>query len=200
MTPDQYKVYRELQTERGARFQDLALTTLWHMGIGTVQHTSRTFQYARGESLGGLEVKYQSNLGCGTLYIEVGERSSVEVGGFTASGIYTGCSELVTGDYTVIYRLPVRMLRRLFELEEGGPDTITNSTGTSRGFKLSLADADAMAVQVLRPPFKGIGKTFLRQLVEQDRADGRKLAGLLGQTNKGRADGNTKGLDGGANR
>ena len=129
------------QLEEAAEYQDFITDQLLKHGITLNQYASRKYQYERGESASGIEVKHDLKL-CetGNLFIEVDERSSPEVEGFTPSGIYRDdcCWLYLIGDHNRAVLLSKSQMRYL--LEHGGLEKfgvkgpLPNKTKTAHGY------------------------------------------------------------------
>ena len=75
--------------EKGMLYQDFITDQLMSRGISLNAYSSRKYQFERGESASGIEVKFDSRMAeTGNVYIEVAEKSGPDMPDFTPSGIY----------------------------------------------------------------------------------------------------------------
>lgn len=142
------KYYRET-LEDGLEYQDFVADQLRKMDpcIIVSAYASRKWQYDRGESSSGIEIKHDRWLNgengrepTGRLYIEVGEKSKTEVLRYTPSGILREDNTwlYLIGDYTEAYLFSKKMLRMIWmEPEKFKARGIRErETETSRGFTI----------------------------------------------------------------
>lgn len=173
MTP-----YYKTQLERGLEFQDFVYEILNRYGISTVSYSSRLFQRHFGENKGGLEIKFDGKLvETGNLYIEVAEKSSPHLLTYVQSGIYRECNEYVIGNYDILYRLPIRILRALRSSKEYREIEI--NLRTSRGFLLPAHRAEQFAIQIIHPQCGKEVSTALRADRENSSLAKRQMDQLL---------------------
>ena len=67
----------EEQLTEGEKFQDYVSDLLYDSGIPINQYVSREYQYEKGESRAGVEIKYDKKMAdTGNIYIELAERHS----------------------------------------------------------------------------------------------------------------------------
>lgn len=70
-------------------FQDLVQYVMKKYGLIIQCCCSKKWQYEVGESLGGIEIKYDKvSMATGNLYIEIAEKSNEDNEGYVPSGIY----------------------------------------------------------------------------------------------------------------
>lgn len=73
----------------GQEYQDFVMQELLKEGIVIQPYSSWNYQITYGESVGGIEVKFDSRIEqTGNLYIETAEKSSPNQRAFTNSGVY----------------------------------------------------------------------------------------------------------------
>jgi hypothetical protein len=143
MTP-----YYEKQFERGLVFQDFVYELLNQNGISTVAYSSRMFQLNKGENKAKMEIKFDDKLAdTGNLWIEVAEKSNPKNLAYVDSGILRDCNEYVIGNYDIVYRLPVSILRLMMEKRKY--EIRENRLKTSRGFLLPAREAARIAIQTI---------------------------------------------------
>lgn len=136
---------------RAEEYQDFIMERLWSEGIVLSPYSSRKYQYEKGESLLGIEIKYDQKL-CetGNLYIETAEKAQAENINYRASGIYRNDNTWMwlIGDYSVAYFLSKYQLRKfhakLGKYVEFGVREV--ETPTSRGFLLPITYAEKFMV------------------------------------------------------
>lgn len=101
--------------EQGAEFLDLVTVTLQKYGLYLQAFTSKKFQYERGESLQGWEVKLDNRFtDTGRLSIEVAEKTRADQAEWIPSGIYRGDSWLyIQGNKKCFYIFTTKVLQWL---------------------------------------------------------------------------------------
>lgn len=161
MDKEQFRLYRQNKLKTGGLFQDFVVDVCSELlGLHIQQYTSREYQIAVGESRTGVEIKHDELYKkYGNLYIETGEKAQPRSGDYWPSGIYRNDNAwlYVTGDYDRIWGFPKRYLVALDQATDPrtGQHRYThvehNSTGTSKGFKLPLSDADRYSAFILEP-------------------------------------------------
>lgn len=135
--------------EVGATFLDFVVESAWKAGIAITPYGSRYYQFNRGETRTGVEIKFDGNFReTGQLYIETGEKRDPETGKTVLSGILRKDHWLyAVGDYETIFLFPSRLLRLL--MKEKNYENFKNET--MQGFFLPVGDAHKYAALVLRP-------------------------------------------------
>lgn len=144
----QYQQYPTGESIRVAEeFQDFVMQVLWQrMGFPVSVYTSRKYQWAHGESLQGVEIKFDGRcLETGRLSIEIAEKNNESVNQWTASGIYSPHQSwmYVQGNFNRLY---VFATRHLLAAHQSRRDT-EHEWKTVRKFYLTLQDADRLAIQ-----------------------------------------------------
>lgn len=125
-------------------FEDFVFDTMLHgrrLVVGG--YKSRHYQTLYGESLTGVEVKFDKRFRTsGNLFIETSETHH-ESAVLRPSGIYHDSDPwlIVIGDYATLWAIATTTLR----LEHQSGRFQERPTATSRGFLLPLADADRCA-------------------------------------------------------
>lgn len=124
--------YYKEQYKNGLEYQDFVMEILAReLGLAISCFCSRKNQIEKGESIQGIEIKYNRS---DDLYIEVAEKTDPDISDFTPSGIYDTSWLYIIGDYKTIFIFPTNWLRRLHR--SGDLKTITIPRGTSQGFWL----------------------------------------------------------------
>lgn len=135
--------YRAEKMESGARFQDHVVERLCRRrGLLIAQFTSRDYQYTKGESLTGVEIKFDDKYAqTGNLWIEVGEKAMPRAGDYAPAGILRGDNTwlYVIGNYQTLFAFAKRNLVLLHESNRF--QTRENDRRTSIGFLLPDASA-----------------------------------------------------------
>lgn len=101
-----YKAYYTAQLENGLRFQDFVAEHLLKIGIPIVFYSSLAAQQTKGESVNGIEVKFDGQFArTRNLYIEIAEKNSPDRPAFTPSGIFRPDNTWlwVIGDYSTLF-------------------------------------------------------------------------------------------------
>ncbi|MDO8673072.1 MAG: hypothetical protein Q7O66_16815 [Dehalococcoidia bacterium] len=135
----------------GAEFLDFVLVTLQPMGMYLQPFTSKKYQYKRGESLQGWEVKYDGRCsgvnGTGRLSIEIAEKVKAENTVWIPSGIYRSDNTwlYIQGNYKVFY---IFIKKFLVALHNTDRYEIGESYGTVRKFYLPLVDANRYGYRI----------------------------------------------------
>lgn len=134
------EVYKP-RLEEAAEYQDFLTVQLLRYGIVLNIFSSKKYQYDKGESASGIEIKHDCRLQeTGNVFIEVSERSSPDVKSFTPSGIFRndGTWLYFIGDYERGLLLHKGQMRDLLgnkdKCKTAGLREIENGTKTARGF------------------------------------------------------------------
>jgi hypothetical protein len=100
--------------EEGQQFQDYIATKLWEIGIPFIQFNSIKYQKHVGESMNGIEVKYDKRMKeTGNIYIETAARPHQSAENLLPSGINRPSDNSwlwVVGDYRKAYIIPKKYL------------------------------------------------------------------------------------------
>lgn len=102
---------------KGNEFQDFATVQLLGCGIIVNQFSSSKYQNECGESLSGIEIKYDGMFRkTGNFYIEYQEKSNKNNPNYVDSGILRNDNTWLwaIGDYLDIYIVPKESLKRLY--------------------------------------------------------------------------------------
>lgn len=151
--------YYETKLKEGKEYQDFAAIELNKSGIIISLLTSEKYQREYGESLAGIEIKYDGKLeNTGNLYFETNEKTRKENQVWAESGIFRKDNTWMyaIGNYTVLYLIPKKSLQRLY-VKQHERKTIKEyierecREGTSLGFTLPADWVEKyMAAHILR--------------------------------------------------
>jgi len=141
--------YYRKQLEIGLEYQDYVIDQCYKkISLPLMQFNSKRYQYQRGETLNGAEIKYDMQFArTGNLWIESGEKAYPRNGEYVDSGILRDCWMYIIGDYRTIYLFATKQLRDIYA---SYPER-ENKARTSRGILLPEKDANALAMRILRP-------------------------------------------------
>lgn len=146
---DDYSEYRRRKMESAKEFEDfVAWALLFYRGMVTVPYLSKRWQYRVGESTGGVEIKHDEKANTSkNLWIEMYEKAHPSRAEYTPSGILRADSSwlYVIGNYERLYIFAKAALRRM-ATHYGERE---NTTKTSKGFLLPVADAERVAGTVV---------------------------------------------------
>ena len=149
--PETYREYYKQQLEEGREFQDHVCETVFKtLGLPIMQYSSTRYQYSKGESVNGVEIKLDKRLNdTQNIYIEEYEKAHPENSGYVPSGIKIAGNWLyIIGDYNIIYVMPVSILI----LSSRSDKFKRVQTPTSRGFLMPVSTAEKWAVKTIRTP------------------------------------------------
>jgi hypothetical protein len=153
MTPEQWnRDVRLPAAEESALFADRCQKPLATIGLPLTMYCSQPFQHKNGESLLGLEMKYdRMSLTTGNLFLEVAERSYPPGGPFVLSGVMNDNNPLFygIGNERVLYVFSVRTLRKVITIYQDVHFPITeanlckaNGLYQTRGFLMKMESRD----------------------------------------------------------
>lgn len=87
MTQDYNKYYQD-QLEKGLQYQDFVADKLYNIGWSLNCYSSKKYQYEKGESRSGIEIKFDNQMkNTHNLYIEYAEKSHPNNKIYIPSGI-----------------------------------------------------------------------------------------------------------------
>lgn len=132
----------------GAEFLDFVTVTLHGYGLYLQPFTSRKYQYNKGESLQGWEVKLDNRCTeTGRLSIEIAEKTRADQATWTKSGIYRNDNTwlYIQGNYEMFY---IFLKKFLISLHRTGRYE-TAEIPTLQKFYLPLSDADKYAYKII---------------------------------------------------
>jgi len=149
--------YYKTKLEEALQYQDFVMEVLMkEHGLIISCFSSKKYQYAKGESLQGFEIKHDQKLETtGNLYIETQERTSIH-NDYVASGIYRNDNSwiYIIGNYHKIFIFGKRHLRTVFErgILNGIPiEEKEIGRHTSKGFLVPAIYAEEkLAINVIR--------------------------------------------------
>ena len=142
-----YIAYYNRQLEDAREYQDYVTDELFKIGISLNCYGSLKYQYNKGESLSGIEIKLDKKYKrTGNLYIEYAEKR-INGAEFMASGIERNDNAWLycIGDYTTIYLMAKNWLQHFKKLKELKHIT----TETSKGFLLPEVMARKYAIKII---------------------------------------------------
>jgi hypothetical protein len=101
---------------KGTEYQDYVVSQMLQRGFPICLYSSRKYQFERGESANGIEIKYDGKMAeTGNLYIETAEKSDASNAYYVKSGVMRmdNTWAYLIGDYHEAFLLSVRQLRRV---------------------------------------------------------------------------------------
>ena len=104
------------QLEEAAEYQDFITDQLLKHGITLNQYSSRKYQFNKGESASGIEVKHDKRMAeTGNAYIEIAEKSNPNMESYTKSGINRDDETwlFLIGNYEEALLMSKRQLKKL---------------------------------------------------------------------------------------
>lgn len=139
--------YYKDKLEKGLEYQDFVCDQLrikegWFIGC----YSSRKYQQEKGESMSGIEIKYDMRLSeTGNVYIEVAEKSRPDLPEYTASGVFRKDNTwlYLIGDYRQAFIFGKSMMRNLYmnEKQKKAWGCVDRQTPTSKGFTIPAKNA-----------------------------------------------------------
>ena len=139
--------YYKTKFEQGLEYQDFVCDQLriregWFVGC----YSSRKYQQEKGESVCGLEIKYDMRLSeTGNVYIEVAEKSRPELPEYTASGVFRKDNTwlYLIGDYHQAFVFGKTLMRNLYlnKDQKKALGCVDRQTPTSKGFTIPIKSA-----------------------------------------------------------
>lgn len=133
----------------GAEFLDFVLVALQRRGLYLQPFTSKKYQYHKGESFQGWEVKLDNPfLQTKRLSIEIAEKTKATNAVWVDSGIYRSDNTwlYIQGNYQCFY---IFIKKHLVSLHKSGRYEIAESYGTVRKFYLPISDADKYGEKII---------------------------------------------------
>lgn len=146
----EYQEYYNQSLQKSLEYQDFVQDQIFkHLKLPISFYCSRKCQFEKGESLNGIEVKYQDMMKhTGNIYIEYAEKSSPNNKEYWPSGI--DCDDKswlwVTGDYKTIYIFPKNYLKML----KNSKIAKHKVKDTSKGYTITQKEAEKYAAKVIR--------------------------------------------------
>lgn len=138
MTEEYIKKFQE-----GLEYQDFVISRLCQGGIVLSAYCSQSFQTSNGETVQGVEIKYDKLFErTGNLYFEVSEKSRPDMPNYTPSGIFREDNTwlYLIGNRKEAYAFAINMLRQLYA-QKGSWQKYgieEKQTPTSNGFILPV--------------------------------------------------------------
>lgn len=136
-----YKVYRSEKMEEAKEYQDFVCSWVArNYGLVLSIFSSKKYQQKIGESLQGIEIKYDKKFSeTGNVYIEIGEKAYPREGEYYPSGIYANDNSWLyfIGNYDIMYIFSKKQLKTVYEKLLYTRMIPDNETKTSTGFLLN---------------------------------------------------------------
>lgn len=113
--------YYKNKLKSGHEYQDFIMEQLIKHGIIIQVYSSAKYQHEKGESICGIEIKYDSLIKeTGNLYIEVAEKSNEQISEFTPSGIFRDDNTwlYLIGDYEEAYLFSKKQLQAVMSSQK----------------------------------------------------------------------------------
>lgn len=130
--------------KKGLEYQDFVFTQLRcmeDMPVFLGAYSSKKYQYEKGESLSGLEIKYDTLLNVtGNLFIEYQEKTDPDKAEFVPSGIMRKDNSwlYLVGDYEQAFLFAKRTLQGYCQANKDKLEKKTSQKGTSWGYILPV--------------------------------------------------------------
>jgi len=141
-------IYYKEQLEEGLEFQDYVTDKLLEKGLVLNGYSSMKYQYGKGESRSGIEVKLDKRSSyTNNLFIEYAEKKASS-STFVASGIDRNDNTWLycIGDYETLYLISKKHLKKI-KLRSGVKHI---ETGTSKGYLLPCEEAKSIAALIIK--------------------------------------------------
>jgi hypothetical protein len=140
----------------GAEFLDFVVIVLHRFGLYLQPFTSKKYQYNKGESFQGWEIKLDNRFtDTGRLSIEIAEKTSAGQSSWTPSGIYRNDNTwlYIQGNYEYFYIFAKSILKLLHARKKlnGEKFYIEEEMPTIKKFYLPLKDAEKYCVYKVVP-------------------------------------------------
>ena len=135
----------------GAEYVDFVTVALQKFGLYLQPFTSKKYQYNKGESFQGWEVKLDNRFtDTGRLSIEVAEKTKADNSDWIPSGIYRHDNTwlYIQGNYEYFYIFSKKLLVRL---HKSGKHQEDESYGTIKKFYLPIDDANNYCICKIIP-------------------------------------------------
>lgn len=140
---NEYTTYREGCTDDADEFQDFVVDTiLAHLKIPICVYSSKKYQYNKGESANGVEIKFDRKLAeTGNLYIETAEKAQPRSGDYAPSGIFRSDNTWlwIQGNREVLFIVPKKILLLLYEKKTRRATLPAKSKGHVAGLHCSCS-------------------------------------------------------------
>lgn len=156
MNQSEYQRYYKAQLESALQFQDFVVECCFHiLRMPISLYGSKLYQQQVGESLTGVEIKYDKNYcNTGNLYIETAEKALPRDGDFAPSGIYRSDNSwlYIIGDYDTLFVFSKKILIALHRSNKYKQVEI--KIKTSQGMLLPELDAKKYSSVIMKPNAK----------------------------------------------
>lgn len=145
-----YDEYRIDKIDKGKEYQDFICEWMArNYGIVMTVFSSKKYQYNLGESLQGIEIKYDMMYSdTGNIYIEIGEKAKPREGDYYKSGIFRDDNTWLyfIGNYEELYVFSKKQLKTVYEKKRYFKYIEHNNTKTSCGFLLDKIRAENFCI------------------------------------------------------
>lgn len=145
-----YRDYRKDKSDKAKEYQDFVCKyMIQNYGIVLSIFSSRKYQIEIGESMQGIEIKYDiKSEETGNFYIEVGEKAQPREGEYYPSGIYANDNSWLyfIGNYSVLYIFSKKGLRAVHNQKLYYRYVLNNETKTSEGFLIDKNRAEKYCI------------------------------------------------------
>jgi len=145
-----YNNYRENKSKEAKEYQDFICEWMAkNYGIVMTIFSSKKYQYNIGESLQGVEIKYDMRYEeTGNIYIETGEKAKPRNGEYYPSGIFRNDNTWIyfIGNYNELFAFSKKQLVKIYEREIYSRSIENNNTLTSCGYLLSKEKAEKYCI------------------------------------------------------
>jgi hypothetical protein len=118
-------------------------------GIVLSIFSSKKYQHEIGESMQGIEIKYDiKSTETGNIYIEIGEKAEPREGEYYPSGIYANDNSWLyfIGNYEILYVFSKKQLQTIFAKKFYYRRIEHNETKTSEGYLLNKEQAEKYCI------------------------------------------------------
>jgi hypothetical protein len=143
---------RDTLFEEALEFQDFVVDLfLKEIGISISNYSSKYFQYNKGESPQGIEIKLDNRiLETKNVSIEVAEKSRADIQNWTPSGIMRDDNTwlYVQGNKKIIFIFAKKTLQGIYKARY--QDKVWEPKKTIKTFLMPMSDAEKYAAKVIR--------------------------------------------------
>ena len=143
-------IYRKEKSEQAKEYQDFVCSWIAkNYGLVLSIFTSKKYQQKTGESLQGIEIKFDMKMKeTGNIYIETGEKAYPRDGEYYPSGIYANDNSWLyfIGNYEKMYVFSKKQLKNICENLLFTRIIADNETKTSTGFLLNTEKSEKYCI------------------------------------------------------
>lgn len=145
-----YDKYRDVKSKEAKEYQDFVCEWVAkNHGIVMTVFSSKKYQYNIGESLQGVEIKYDMRYAeTGNIYIETGEKANPRNGEYYKSGIFRNDNTWLyfIGNYKELFVFSKKQLQTIYKKKKYYRLIENNNTMTSCGFLLNKEKAENYSI------------------------------------------------------